>query len=693
MNRFCYLIVFFLLVGFAKGQIINIPDANFKAVLLEASPSVQIAKNLSGNYFKIDANNDGEIQQTEAMQVGSLYLIYQDNISSLAGINNFLNLTYLDCSNNPLITLDLSGLINLNELRCISSYLTQLNVEDLVNLTILRCNQNSLTTLDVSSLTNLLALNCDSNLLTNLDLSTLSNLGALMCGGNNLITLNIKNGSNEGIFLDFSGNPNLQYICADESQMATIQAALSQGSFPYCTANSYCSFTPGGLFYTMQGNNRFDSNGNGCDSSDSNYPNLKLLITNGITSGVLFPNASGSYSLPVQSGTHTLTPILENPSYFNITPTTASVSFPTQNSPFNQNFCIIANGIHNDLDVLILPITIARPGFDASYKIVYKNKGNTIQSGVVNVIFDDNVLDLISSSIVPTNISTGNLTWNFTNLIPFESREITVTLNVNSPTEIPSVIAGDFLNYSAMITNTSDETPLDNNATLNQITINSFDPNDKTCLEGNIVSPAMIGEYVNYIIRFENTGTSFAENIVVKDIIDITKFDIATLSPTSGSHNFYTRISNGNTAEFIFENINLPFVNNANDGYVAFKIKTKSNLVPGDTFSNVASIYFDYNAPIITNTATTSIQTLSIEDFEFDNYLKIWPNPTKDFITISSMQNIEISSFNIYNSLGQLIQVSTHPNEILDVSKLEDGTYFLKIISNKGTSSTKFIKN
>ncbi len=73
--------------------------------------------------------------------------------------------------------------------------------------------------------------------------------------------------------------------------------------------------------------------------------------------------------------------------------------------------------------------------------------------------------------------------------------------------------------------------------------VDSYDPNDKTCLEGTTITPAMVGEYVHYVIRFENTGTYPAENIVVKDMIDLAKFDINTLIPIKGSHEFVTKIT------------------------------------------------------------------------------------------------------------------------------------------------------
>jgi P2-related tail formation protein len=215
--------------------------------------------------------------------------------------------------------------------------------------------------------------------------------------------------------------------------------------------------------------------------------------------------------------------------------------------------------------------------------------------------------------------------------------EISVVLNVNSPMETPAANSGDILNYTVTntITNT-DEMLSDNTFVLNQTVVNSYDPNDKTCLQGNYVGPDKIGQYVHYMIRFENTGTFPAENIVVKDMIDTAKFDVSSLIPLNASHNYVTRI-NGNKVEFIFENINLPFDDATNDGYVAFKIKTLPSLVVGNTFSNTANIYFDYNFPIITNTATTTIAALNNPSFEFATYFSLYPNPATSELIILMM--------------------------------------------------------
>ena len=773
MKNLYTLALVFLCAFVGKAQIINFPDAAFKSKLLSADVTNTIASTETplycgsiytctvSSYNKIDTNNDGEIQVSEALAIKYLdvcgtYSLY-GTIANMTGIESFVNiitlkcnynvisslnvsgltnLQSLGCNNNQLPSLNVSGLTNLQQLicsynqlpslnvsgltqlvnlQCSDNQLPSLNVSGLTNLQILACNNNQIPNLDVSGLTNFNYLDCSNNQLPSLNLSGLTNLGTLYCNinqisnldvsdsaylntlfcdNNLLITLLMKNGSN-GTYLGFSGNPNLQYICADEGQIPDVQSKITLYGYTNCHVNSYCSFKPGGIFYTIQGSNRFDANNNGCDVNDNILPSLKLSFTDGTVTGGLIPDISGSYQFDVQEGTHTFTPVFENPSYFNVSPASSSVTFPDVASPFVQDFCVTANGVHPDLEVVLIPITRARPGFDAFYKLCYKNKGNTTQSGTIELTFNDAVLDLVSANPMVSTQTFNSLNWNFSNLVPLATGEIVFTLNVNSPMETPAVIGGDLLSFMANINPISgDETPSDNSFSFNQTVVNSFDPNEKECLEGNNIAPEKVGDYVHYIIRFENDGSANAENIVVKDMIDSTKFDIATLIPESGSATYTTRITNTNQVEFIFQNINLPFAAGTNTGYVAFKIKTKPTLVLGNTFSNTASIYFDYNFPIITNTATTTVQVLSTQDFEFGNYFTIYPNPAKNVLNINTKPNIEVHSITIYNLLGQLVLAIPNAQNvnIVDVSGLKTGNYFLKITSDKGNSGTKIIK-
>jgi uncharacterized delta-60 repeat protein len=449
-------------------------------------------------------------------------------------------------------------------------------------------------------------------------------------------------------------------------------------------------------FNFINGQNKFDNENDGCDANDFSFSNLKFNITNGLNSYDFISNISGSYTIANGDGNYSVTPIIENPNYFNVSPASISVNFPAQTSPVIQNFCITPNGVHPDLEVTLLPLNVARPGFQSKYKLIYKNKGNQLQSGTINFNFNDAVLNFVSASTTVSSQTLNNLNWSFTNLNPFETKEIVITLNVNSPTATPPVNSGFVLNYTTAISSTqTDEIPSDNTFVYNQTVVNSLDPNDKTCLEGATIATTKVGDYVHYMIRFENTGTYNAQNITVKDVIDTTKFDINSIVPTSGSGLFITRVLEGNRIEFYFENINLPFATGTNKGFVAFKIKTKATLVAGDTFSNSAGIYFDYNSAITTNTTLTTVANpLKNEDFAFENYFALYPNPVSDLLNIDAKNDIAVSSINIFNTLGQLVLVIPNARETqsVDVSTLKSGNYFIKIISDKGTSTTKFIK-
>ncbi|MDN3675882.1 hypothetical protein QWY90_00810 [Flavobacterium paronense] len=120
--------------------------------------------------------------------------------------------------------------------------------------------------------------------------------------------------------------------------------------------------------------------------------------------------------------------VIENPTYYTISPASATVSFPDLASPFQQDFCLTANGSHQDIESWIIPLTRARPGFDSRYKIKYRNIGNVTVSGYLNFSFDDDYMDFVSATPVVNNQAYSLLTWNYTNLVPFETREMEVTL-------------------------------------------------------------------------------------------------------------------------------------------------------------------------------------------------------------------------------------------------------------------------
>ncbi|WP_264509926.1 T9SS type A sorting domain-containing protein [Flavobacterium sp. N1719] len=571
--------------------------------------------------------------------------------------------------------------------------LASFDATNVAGLTLLNLDGTPISNLDITNCQKLGILGLSNSLLTSLDLSTTSVYRLGIYNSPNITTVNLKNGiitTSNNIFFDLC--PNLQSICGDENEIAAIQSKITQYGYTNCFTNSYCTFTTGGTAYQTNGTLRFDQNTNGCAANDVLASNVRVNVSNGTTTETGFTNGVGAYGFSSNAGSYTITPVLENPTYFNLSPATGSVNFPTTASPATRDFCMTANGVKNDLEITLLPLNPARPGFNAKYMLVYKNKGNTTQSGTASLTFPNTVASLVTAIPAVSSQTASTLNWAFTNLLPFETRTIQLNFLLNTPTATPALNGGDVLPYVATVTGASDQTPADNTLNFNQNVVNAYDPNDKTCLEGAVVGTDKIGQYVHYVIRFENTGNFAAQNIIVTDVIDTNKYDVTTLIPQLGSHPFRTRILQNNRVEFVFENINLPFDDANNDGYVAFKIKTKSTLVSGDTFSNSANIFFDYNYPILTNTATTLIQSLGLQE-TLNSAFAIAQNPVDTQLVFANAQDITIQSVSIYSIQGQLVQVNMHPAASgIDVSALSPGTYLVKVTTEQGSEVVKMVK-
>jgi hypothetical protein len=162
------------------------------------------------------------------------------------------------------------------------------------------------------------------------------------------------------------------------------------------------------------------------------------------------------------------------------------------------------------------------------------------------------------------------------------------------------------------------------------------------------------------------------------------------------SHNGRVEISDGSHVQFIFDNINLP--DSTSDepnshGFIAFKIKPIDNIVVGDIISGVADIYFDFNPPIITNTATTEyVDNLSIMGVNTPT-ISFYPNPTNGILNIHS--NSIIDNIEVFDILGKKCFAKESANNTIkvDLSALQPGVYFVKVSSENSVETKKLIKN
>ena len=211
---------------------------------------------------------------------------------------------------------------------------------------------------------------------------------------------------------------------------------------------------------------------------------------------------------------------------------------------------------------------------------------------------------------------------------------------------------------------------------------------------GKIVhSTFTASDYLYYTIQFENTGTASAEFVKVTDVLD-SQLDESTFEMISASHNVNTKRV-GNQLTWHFYNINLTSTSSnpsGSHGFISFRIKPKPGFAIENIIPNTASMYFDYNPAIITNTFNTEfVQALGNSTFSTDR-ISLYPNPTSDRITITNNGTEKISNLAIYDVTGK--RIYTLNNNSLDVitidaSHFARGLYLIELISDNNSKITK----
>jgi|GEM_PF-1450589 len=141
---------------------------------------------------------------------------------------------------------------------------------------------------------------------------------------------------------------------------------------------------------------------------------------------------------------------------------------------------------------------------------------------------------------------------------------------------------------------------------------NSFDPNDKTGYPLGLTQSGYIeaNQEMEYVIRFQNTGNDTAILVVIRDTLT-QALNPATIKFGASSHDYTYRVLGNNVIEWTFVNIMLPDSNvneAASHGQVTFTVDQMVDLPSGTVINNRVGIYFDFNAPVITNTTVHTIK-------------------------------------------------------------------------------------
>ncbi|MEM9821745.1 MAG: T9SS type A sorting domain-containing protein [Bacteroidota bacterium] len=225
---------------------------------------------------------------------------------------------------------------------------------------------------------------------------------------------------------------------------------------------------------------------------------------------------------------------------------------------------------------------------------------------------------------------------------------------------------------------------------------NSYDPNDKQGFPLGYGTGNFIRENTDleYLIRFQNTGTDTAFKVVIVDPIS-PHLDLSTIRIGAASHPYTWSISNGRSLRFEFDNILLPDSTTnleGSNGFISFKIAQQTDLPIGTQIHNYAGIYFDFNAPILTNTTLNTVGEDLISDVDDPEQspldkVKVFPNPfqasTTFTIEAEATQNLTFSLIDLH---GRLIRRHTFSGTNYELHKndLPPGMYFYSIENTSG---------
>ena len=653
--------------------------------------SLDVTSNQNLITLSVYSNNIGSLDITQNPNLEGLF-VSQCGLSNLDVSQNF-NLINLQCSNNNINSLDVTENTLLENLSIGGNQIVNIDLSQNVLLEIFSYNFGPISFLDISQNINLLDVSLINTQINNVDFSNSPNLCRLNMNNNFLLEyINLKNGNNEILVggcanpLSLLNNPNLQFICVEDAQYA---ATYFTDIPPLATFVEDCSIANGDLNH-ITGTVKYDDENNGCDGGDVGIGGLLVNTTDGTNNFATTTINTGDYNLTVAENTYTTTVLGLSP-YFTLNPAQAVDNFVGFNQTEIADFCIAPTTTANDLAVTLVPLNAARPGFEASYKLVYENVGTTQLSGNVELDFDGMLVTFVEATPTETSINGNTISWDYSNLNPFETRSIEVVFDVAEP---PVVEQGDVLPYIATINPVSgDAAPDDNVFQLNQIVVNSFDPNDKQVLEGYQVLIEDVDEYLHYVIRFQNMGSASAINVRVQDALD-EKLDWTTFKVLDASHAMETQLVNG-SIDFIFDNINLPTATSdpeGSQGFVAFKVKPVSTVQLNDVVANAADIYFDFNAAIVTNTVFTKfVDVLGVTDFDTLNVVA-YPNPANNILNIQA--DGSVSSIEIMNVLGQTLLTSkgNSNREQIDISGLSAGNYFVRVVVGDGSRVLRVVK-
>lgn len=475
-------------------------------------------------------------------------------------------------------------------------------------------------------------------------------------------------------------NPILYTLTVTDSTSVSVATIL------VTTEQSSCEVidTFSGRVYFDQNNNSQYDNGEYIMVNTAVRANNKTVLTDNTgryTVGL--PRSEGAYSISIPNTIFVYS--------YNV-PSTGKYLGTLNGDHLDYDFAIRGTGDSSNLYIVMGSHgTPPRPGFNSIVTALCFNPVPEDIDVEFKMVYDS-LQSYEDASPAPDNVNqiTRTITWNTT----FSALSQNVfSLQLYTPPTVPLNTVLRTRAYLTLGEPMVEVDTTDNYVVYEQIVVGSYDPNDKA------VSPVgqgpdgrmLPGQNLQYTIRFQNTGTFYAENVAVRDTLD-TDLDLSTFRMLSASHR-YEYTFNGNVITWNFNQIML-LDSHTNEpeshGYISYAIAMKDDVIDLSPISNTAYIYFDFNEAIVTNTTLSTVDynlNVGIADVSAGTSVKVYPNPFKGETNFVLGSECKGASLKVYNLTGQLVDQRDNLAEgvyTYSAKKLATGMYNYLIVNSVG---------
>jgi hypothetical protein len=455
---------------------------------------------------------------------------------------------------------------------------------------------------------------------------------------------------------------------------------------------------------TLRGQVYLDQNGNGQQDATEGVFTRQLtgILTQGSSAIYVPVDSYGGLQVYANPGAYALN-IASLPAHYTLTqPTTVAYTGTfsgTNQLVAGQSFGVAPVANQTDVRVTLTPYATSRPGFTNRYRLTVENVGTTtVPSGTATAVLDTHMAYI--SSTPSASVAGQTLTWTYGSLAPFAKQDYDILFSLPTNTVVGTALAS-----TATTPLTGDVEPTDNTSTLAQTVVASYDPNS---MEVNYerITPTQVADqqWLEYTIHFQNLGTAAATTVVLQDTLDFQKLNPASIQWITQSHNCSWSLTsigpNTGLLTVRFLNINLPYRNVdviRSQGFVRFRVRARPTLALGEIIPNHAGIVFDYNSPVITNTATTTVFLVTAVLGHHDAPAwTAYPNPATEAVTISAdLATAGSVRVELLDVLGRPVrqQLFTAPagplRQALNLQGLAAGVYVLRLTPPTGPATSR----